>query len=633
MESVILLALMLPIHAIRDQLLARMRASNRLVLTAPTGSGKTTQVPQFLLEAELNEPQIIVLQPRRLAARLVAQRVATELRSPVGDIVGFQTRHESKISEQTRIRFMTEGLFQRLIQSQPKLRHVGAVILDEFHERNLASDLSLALAKRLQERGREDLRLIVMSATLDTKLVAEYLASPTLAAHGRAYPVDVRYLDKRPVKKQVVGKLRKGGSMNVPVWELAAEAARDVLEEEAKGDILIFMPGAYEIRRTLELLPRGDVHGNELALFPLHSQLSPREQDEAVAPSKKRKIIVSTNVAETSITIEGISHVVDSGLARISRFDPRRGLNALVIEPISRASADQRAGRAGRTGPGTAMRLWTVGEEKHRPAQGTPEIQRLDLAEALLSLHAMDVGDVGAFPWLQPPTTAAVEQAEKTLVMLGAISQESKSISASGRQMALLPMHPRLSRMLVEAMKRNCLKRACLWTALISEREILLPNVKHGFADDLPEGLRSDFLVLERAMEWARQAQFDVSRCAAGGVNAQACREVEKTRQLFESAARSAGLRASGREDQSLDAMAECLLVGFPDHLAVRLNAKNPAVALTNNRRGQIDPSTVAQHVGLLLPIEITEIGAGSAVKTVLSMITELEKSWADEVL
>ncbi|HEV8378122.1 MAG TPA: ATP-dependent helicase HrpB [Tepidisphaeraceae bacterium] len=625
----------LPIHFIRDQLLSAISRDHRLVLTAPTGSGKTTQVPQFLLlrEANLSEPQIIVLQPRRLAARMVAQRVASELGSAVGDVVGYQTRHESKISDQTRIRFMTEGLFLRLIQSQPKLPGVGAVILDEFHERNLARDLSLALVKRLQERGREDLRLIVMSATLDTKLVAEYLAAPTLEGHGRAYPVDVRYLDKRPVKKQVVGKIRTRGSMNVPVWELAAEAARDVLEEQAQGDVLIFMPGAFEIRRTVELLPREDPHGNELALFPLHSQLSPREQDEAVSPSKRRKVIVSTNVAETSITIEGIGHVIDSGLARVNRFDPRRGLNALVIEPISKASADQRSGRAGRTGPGTAMRLWTVGEEKHRPAQGTPEIQRLDLAEALLSLHAMDVGDVREFPWLQPPTTAAVEQAEKTLVMLGAVSADAKSISASGKQMAVLPMHPRLSRMLVEAAERNCLKRACLWAALISEREVFLPNAKHGFADDLPERMRSDFLVLEWAMEWARQVQFDGARCAARGLNAQACREVEKTRQLFESAARSAGLRAGERENEPLEAIAKSLLVAFPDHLAMRLNPKNPAVSLTNNRRGQIDPSTVAQHVGLLLPIEVTEIGAGSAAKTVLSMITELYKDWVEDVL
>src|SRR3954463_6721731 len=222
---------MLPIHEIRDELVATIQRSNRLVLTAPTGSGKTTQVPQFLLNAELHEPQIIVLQPRRLAARLVAQRVASELGSAVGGLVGFQTRHESKISSQTRIRFMTEGLFLRLIQSQPKLPGVGAVILDEFHERNLASDLSLALVKRLQEGARDDLRLIVMSATLDTKLVADYLAAPTLEAHGRAYPVDIRYLDKRPVKKQVVGKLRFGGSTNVPVSELAAEAARDIIEE------------------------------------------------------------------------------------------------------------------------------------------------------------------------------------------------------------------------------------------------------------------------------------------------------------------------------------------------------------------------------------------------------------------
>jgi ATP-dependent helicase HrpB len=217
--------------------------------------------------------------------------------------------------------------------------------------------------------------------------------------------------------------------------------------------------------------------------------------------------------------------------------------------------------------------------------------------------------------------------------MLGAISADAKSISASGKQMALFPMHPRLSRMMVEAAERSCLSRGCLWAALISEREIFLANAKQSFADDLPEGLRSDFLVLERAMEFARQLQFDPSQCAARGLNSQACREVQKTRQLFESAARAAGLRAGGRDNESLEAIAKSLLLAFPDHLAVRLNPKNPAVALTNNRRGQIDPSTVALQVGLILPMEMTEIGAGSTAKTVLSLITELQKSWVADVL
>jgi ATP-dependent helicase HrpB len=623
----------LPIHAIRERVLETLKDNNRLVLTAPTGSGKTTQVPKILLDAELFQPQIIILQPRRLAARLVAQRVAQELDSSLGDMVGFQTRHESKISAKTRIRFLTEGLFLRLIQAQPKLPGVGAVILDEFHERNLASDLSLALIKRLQKQSRPDLRLIVMSATLDTKEVAEYLACPTLETHGRAYPVDIRYLDKRPARKAIVGKLRTSRSGTIPVWELAADAARDILEEEKDGDILIFMPGAYEIRRTLEMLPHEDRNGNPLALFPLHSQLSPREQDAAVGPAKGRKIIVSTNVAETSITIEGIRHVIDSGLARINRFDPRRGLNALVIEPISRASADQRAGRAGRTAAGTATRLWTQADDRHRPPHSTPEIQRLDLTDALLQIYAMNVGDPREFPWLQPPIAAAVAQAQKTLINLGALASEGGSITATGRQMSHLPMHPRLSRMLVAAAERNCLRRACLWAALITEREILLPNTKHTFEEDFPPGRRSDFITLERAMETAHHLRFDPARCPSRGLNAQACREVDKTTHLFESAAGSANLRAPARGDDSLESIAKSLLVAFPDHLAVRLNQNNLAAALTNNRRAQLDPSTIAQHVGILLPIEITEIGSGSASKTILSLITEIDTQWVSEVL
>lgn len=622
----------LPIHNFRDEILRSLSTVNRLVLSAPTGSGKTTQVPQFILESDFGTKQILVLEPRRLATRLVAERVARELGESAGGRVGYQTRHDSRISDRTVIRFITEGLFVRLLQSNPKLDGVGTVILDEFHERNLASDVAIALLKRLQESIRPDLRLLVMSATLDTKLISEYLNCPILEAPGRAYPVEIRYLDKRPVRRAVVGKLHTGRN-DVPPWDLAADALAEIVESNEPGDVLIFMPGAYEIRRTIELCQQIGRDEN-LSVFPLYSELPVREQDAALSPCENRKVIVSTNVAETSITIEGVRHVIDSGLARMNRFDPRRGINVLLIEPISQSSADQRAGRAGRTAPGTCLRLWVESEHHHRPKHETPEIRRLELSQSILQIKAMGAEDVANFPWLQPPEPAALQQAEKLLQALGATATDGK-LTEMGRRMSRLPMHPRLARMLIEADQRRCLERACLWAAIISERDILIRGAKHELADDLPDGPRSDLVVLERALHLATDLNFDIARCNARGIHALACRELEKTRRLFLDTAADERLRPGGKREATIEAMAKCLLVAFPDHLAIRRNENNLACAVAGGvggRKGQLDPETIALHAGPLLPVEIREIGAGQAVKTVLSVVTEIELQWMHEV-
>ena len=622
--------MLLPIHDIRDQILEALRVSNRLVLTAPTGSGKTTQVPQFLLDSEFvrDGRQIIILQPRRLAARLVAMRVAAELKTTVGEVVGYQTRHESRISGKTVVRFMTEGLFLRLLQSNPKLDGIAAVILDEFHERNLATDTSAAMVRTLQESGRGDLRLIVMSATLDVQRISDYLKSPSLQAHGRAYPVDIGYMARRTAgSKRMVSRFAR--STQTPVWDLAAEALGDILDAGEEGDVLIFMPGAYEIRRTIEACAR--VVGAGVSIFPLYSELPAAEQDLAIAPCSSRKVIVATNVAETSITIPGIRHVIDSGLARVNRYDPKRGINVLAVEPVSQASADQRAGRAGRTAPGTCIRLWPENEHRHRPAHSTPEIQRLDLAEVVLQLHSFGVKDLRTFPWLEAPGELALQQAIALLQELGALTEKAPpSLTKLGATMARLPMHPRVSRMLAEAADLNCLDRATLWAALISERDILIRGAENSFARELEDAFpRSDFLVLESAMSFARRSNFEADRCGSRGLHANACREVDRTRKLYADACRSAGL-SGGRGDGGdvIEALAECLLVAYPDHLALRRNDSNLACALAGSRRGQLDPESVAKQVGLLLPVEIREIGAGQAVKTVLSLATEIHPDW-----
>src|SRR5437762_5514677 len=344
----------LPIWQVHPRIVESLRSGNRLVLVAPTGSGKTTQVPQMLLEAGLaKEKRIVVLQPRRVAARTVAARVAWERRCKLGEEIGYQIRFDDRTSLGTRICYVTEGILLRWLQDDRTLSEAGIILFDEFHERNLLSDLALALVKQLQQTERHDLKLAVMSATLEAEPVAEYLdkagqasvlrgenepmakpgtcATPVLLSEGRSFPVEVRYLDHRDER---------------PVTGQAADAVERILQSEAPGDILVFMPGMAEIQATIGAIRAARLK-ERLAAIPLHGDLPPEEQDLAFQPNPLRKVVVATNVAETSVTIDGIRHVVDGGLARVSRYDAERGITAPLIEEISRASAEQRKGRAG----------------------------------------------------------------------------------------------------------------------------------------------------------------------------------------------------------------------------------------------------------------------------------------------
>jgi len=604
----------LPVYQVKDKILSCIERGNRLVLTAPTGSGKTTQVPQILLHSAAVSGQILVLQPRRLAARLVAQRVASELDVPIGGLVGYQTRHDSQVGPDTQIIFLTEGLFLRLLQSNPQLKGVGAVLLDEFHERNLAADLSLGLLRRLQENGRPDLLLLPMSATLDAQVLANWLDCPALETQGRAYPVDIRY---------------QAANTSARPWDAAAHALMTLFGEETEGDVLIFMSGAYEIRRTIESV-QNRLGREELALFPLYSSLPARQQDEALAPATKRKVIVATNVAETSITIEGIRHVIDSGLARVSRHDPRRGIDALLIENISRASAEQRAGRAGRTAAGTCTRLWSAAEQHARPEHTAPEIQRLDLADALLQLKALHVDDIESFPWLDPPEAEAVARATALLTDLGALDAQGKLTSA-GEQMAQLPCHPRLGRFLVAASQRQVLTRACTWAALIGERDVLnrpLPKRYSESGDQWP----SDLAMRERALGQARDLRFNTASCTQQGISAHACRQVEQTARLYRDAARRAGLSAKGR-GQNQDLL-KSLLQAFYDRVAVRRDGDGLLCAMAGQRRVELDRSSVARQARVFVALEVRELEArgDNQVRTALSLANAIDPAWLEEV-
>src|SRR5580693_7199935 len=432
----------LPIYEIEHDIIARLQRDQRLILSAPTGSGKSTQVPQMLLKhGLLGDGQVVVLQPRRLAARLLAARVAQELGVKLGEEVGYQIRFENCTSAKTKIRFVTEGVLLRQMIEDPKLNGVSVLIFDEFHERHLYGDITLARALDLQEQSRPNLYLVVMSATLNADELENYLSESrnstpancsVLSSEGRQFSVDIRYAaqpsynDKRPV------------------WEQAAEAFSYYVNSGGEGDVLVFMPGGFEISQTIEAI-RNESASKGFILLPLHGELEPKLQDAAVARYDKRKVVVATNVAETSLTIDGVRLVIDSGLARIARYDANRGINTLLIERISQSSADQRAGRAGRTAPGICMRLWSREEHSHRPPQELPEIKRLDLAEVVLTLKAAGVENLRAFRWLEKPDEIALTHAEELLHDLGALGKGG-AITPIGRKMLAFPLHPRYSR-------------------------------------------------------------------------------------------------------------------------------------------------------------------------------------------
>ncbi|MHA3770469.1 ATP-dependent helicase HrpB [Verrucomicrobiota bacterium sgz303538] len=621
----------LPVWQLHTDIVRTLTTGNQLVLVAATGSGKTTQVPQMLLDAGVaGAKRIVILQPRRVAARTVAVRVAWERGGRLGSEVGYQVRFEEHLSDASRLCFVTEGILLRWLQNDHELSDVGVVMFDEFHERNLLSDVALALVKRLQQTTRPDLKIVVMSATLEAEPVARYLgegperAAPILVSEGRTFPVSIHwaeYGDQRPAP------------------ERAAEAVEHIVRNGDPGDILVFMPGMGEINSTINALR--SARFTERCLFlPLHGDLPPDEQDRAFQLTDARKIVVSTNVAETSVTIDGVCHVVDAGLARIARYDAERGIQTLAVEEISRASADQRAGRAGRTAPGTCWRLWTDSNHLTRPAKNTPEIQRADLAETVLLLHSLGVKRAVDFDWLDRPDTEAVERAESLLTILGALADGT--LTPIGRQMLRLPVHPRYARLLVEASRRGCVPEAAQCAALVSGRDLLmrlgkddaqLKEARELFEDSV----QSDFHTLMRAHEFAKDCKFDISTCQRAGIHSQTARQVEDTfRQLLQIARRERLIeeedpspRANSQPDP--EALAKCLLAGFIDQLAVRKDTTTLDCLLTEGRTGTLVRESVVK-APLAVIATIREVDGRGGRMTLLSLATALKPEWITEI-
>jgi ATP-dependent helicase HrpB len=445
----------LPIDDILPDLCAALKAGSNALVCAPPGSGKTTRVPPALLEHI--DGKVILLQPRRIAVRSSARRIAQESGCKLGDRVGYRVRFESKVSAKTRLEVMTEGLLTRLIQGDPFLEGVGAVVMDEFHERSLDSDLLLALLREIQKEARPDLKIVVMSATLDSEPVQDFLGGaedcPLFQAQGQAFPVEVIY---------------KAPNTDISLEVAAAQAVRQALKRDPSGDVLVFLPGRWEIEQTAGFLSAG--LPENVQVLPLHGSLRSEEQDRVLQPSTQTKVVLATNIAETSLTLPGVRTVIDTGLVRQARFDPRLGVDRLVTRPSSQASTIQRAGRAGRTQAGQCVRLWTQHAQSNREPFEQPAIHQSDLAPALLQILAWG-STPNQFQWFERPPQTAIETAETLLQSLGAFQADGQGLSNVGQQLARFPTHPRLGRVVIEGARLGVLHQAVSAAALASERD------------------------------------------------------------------------------------------------------------------------------------------------------------------
>ncbi|MFO7304130.1 MAG: ATP-dependent helicase HrpB [Gammaproteobacteria bacterium] len=457
----------LPIDSALPELRAALANHTRVVLQAPPGAGKSTRVPVALLDQPwLGERKILMLEPRRLAARAVATRMARSLGESAGETVGYRTRLETRVSGRTRIEVLTEGILTRLLQDDPALEEVGLVIFDEYHERSVHADLGLALCLDSQEALRDDLRLLVMSATLDSERVATLLGNaPVVRSAGRSFPVEIRWVAPESARMRAT---RAETRLEARV---AMQVERALAEDE--GDILVFLPGQGEIRRTQALLDERGLP-QHVRVFPLYGELDADVQDAALSPSPQgqRKIVLATNIAETSLTIEGVRVVIDSGLARRARFDPGSGMSRLETVRISRASAEQRSGRAGRLEAGVCYRLWSESEHARLPAHSPPEIVETDLAPLALELAAWGVRDPMQLRWLDPPPAGTYAQAIELLKLLGALDADG-AITSHGRDLVRLGTHPRLAHMILRSVPLGATRTAIEIAALLSERDLL----------------------------------------------------------------------------------------------------------------------------------------------------------------
>jgi ATP-dependent helicase HrpB len=573
----------LPIDAALPGLIAALSANSAAVLVAPPGAGKTTRVPLVLLdEPWAKDKKILVMEPRRLAARAAAARMASTLREQVGETIGLRVRFGSKVSKRTRIEVVTEGVFTRLVLDDPSLDGIAAVLFDEFHERSLDADLGLALARDAQQGLREDLRLLVMSATLDGARVATLLGNaPAVESEGRAYPVETRYLGRDPRER---------------IERQVADAVERALRAET-GSVLVFLPGAGEIRRT-ETLLKERVRDPATDIVALYGALDAREQDRAISPSPpgRRKVVLATSIAETSLTIEGVRVVIDSGLARVPRYEPDVGLTRLETVRVSRAAADQRRGRAGRTEPGVCYRLWDEPQTGSFEAYTRPEILSADLSSFVLDLAQWGTSDPGTLAFLDPPPAAALTEAKALLTELGAIDAQGR-ITDEGRKLRALPLPPRLARMVVDAGEEDAGHLAATIAAVITER-----------------GFGGDDVDLRHRLDQLRR-----DRSTRG----------EDARAMAKRWADTAGAHGNSG-DMSPGSI---LALAYPDRIAKNRGGGSGAFLLASGRGGAVDPASALAREPFLAVAELT--GAAASSRIVLAApvtLSEIEARFAEKI-
>ncbi|MEM7349763.1 MAG: ATP-dependent helicase HrpB [Acidobacteriota bacterium] len=591
----------LPIDSVLPEITDALTSGSAAVLQAPTGAGKTTRVPPALIQAGVGDSgQVVVLEPRRLAARAAARRIAQEQGWRLGAEVGYHVRFDRRAGANTRILVVTEGILVQMLQRDPFLEAIGVVVFDEFHERNLQSDLALAMVRQVQLQAREDLRVIVMSATLEPRPIAQFFGGcPIIKSTGRLHPVAIHYLeraDPRPLEAAVAAGVRRA-------------------LDESEGDVLAFLPGVAEIRRCTDRLA-SLAQQQGIRVLQLYGDLPAEQQDAVLRPGARRKVVLATNVAETSVTIEGITAVVDSGQARILRFDPSHGLDRLQLERISSASAEQRAGRAGRQGPGLCLRLWTRHDNLSLAQRTAPEIRRVDLAAPALQLIAWGETDLERFAWFEPPDPSTLARAIQLLTDLGAINAGGST--DLGRTMARLPIHPRLARLLIAGRRSGEGPRAALCAALLSERD-LVHRTGEGPATARTKG-PSDLLDRLEALE-----QFDATgyaETALGPIHRGRARHVLRVSQQLTRLAKKIPQVTEGREPTTTEApddqdaiLLRALLAAYPDRLARRRPTDPQRGLMVGGRGVRLSPASVVRDADLFLCLDLDSKGREAWVR------------------
>jgi ATP-dependent helicase HrpB len=547
---------------------------------------------------------VLMLEPRRVAARAAARRMAIEDDRPLGDRFGYQVRFDKKSSTRTRVLVVTPGVLLRRLHDDPFLDGVSCIVFDEFHERGLEADLALGMVRLIRENVRPELKAVVMSATVDPAAVSAYFCGcPVIDSSGRTFPVEVRYRARRN---------------DTPVSVAVADAVRTVLAEQ-DGDVLAFLPGLREIRQTADEL-EAPAREQGIAVLPLHGDLPPEEQDRALKKLTQRKVVLATNVAETSITVDGVTAVVDSGLARQMEFEPSIGMDRLRLVPIARASADQRAGRAGRTQPGVCIRLWDEPSHRGRPEQTVPEIRRVDLCGAVLQLAALGEPDVRKFPWLDPPTDDAVQQSTQLLEQLGLL--HGAALTELGERAAPLPVHPRLGRLLLEGQRLCCTGRAALAAALLSERDPFLREYDSGPPVRTAPPTVSD--VLDRvealeAFEASNRLDGPLGRLHRGGANAVLEVRDQLARLLANPGRKSGG---AGREEDT--PLLRCIFAAYPDRLARRREPGGTKALTVGGRGVKLAPTSGVSEPELFVCVDVDAGGADSFVR----LASGVEREW-----